>query len=78
MLRNDIHRVLGEFDQKIRNVKDLENHEFEFRNEIIAMFESLITMYLFGKDISKEKLTMNVYEDGQYKKKEFTVYKAIE
>jgi len=40
------------------------------------MFESLVTIYLFGKDISKEKLTMNVNKDGKYLIEELSLYDA--
>jgi len=41
------------------------------------MFESIVTIYLFGEDISKEKLTMNVIKDGKYLIEELPVYEAL-
>lgn len=53
--------------------------EADLRNEIKRIFEQIVTTFVFGKDISEQKVTIkNINYDGSVNEESHPIFQALE
>jgi len=75
-LRSSIKSVFIKFGKKVSASQD---HVFDLRYELMAIFESIVTLFIFGEDLSDVQIPMNkLNEDGTYEKVDLKLFAAMD
>ena len=71
--------ALSRWNQSKDTSPDARGCVIDLRREIIDIFQSIVTIFLFGTDVSQEMMTMSVVQhDGSIIKKDKSFFEALE